>query len=1112
MMRGRANTEAFPHMTKTNSASVSGAAGQGGAPRRRSGFPGPSLLPHLAAGAAFSILAFLLYFATRPEGPVPGVPADTLERIAGLRPDLMPRFVVWRRAFSFFLSLCPLPLSAASAAFCAAFSALGVGAAYLAVSQFVLMLFDRGLWSHELRRDPSGAATALAAIGGSGAAVALATSAPYWTTATQAYPYAFHLAWFFFALFFLFRFAMSRARAPLLAFALLYGAGLGQTSVFLGCFPLAFGLFGFVVLASEKRPALLIAGTLALAGAVAAAVLLYNAADHAAAVSAYGTRETVLHAAKTLATALSNGVSGSIPRAWWLILLGLTVLPWLACLVVAKRGVNAEPGVALSCLHAAAGLTVACVLLDLRFSPWKFYNVESLQIVPYAMTAMSFGYLVVVLAARFLRRSGDENPSVARKARSAAAAAACLVPLCGAVALVRNADDADPRASAAVFRYVDAVLDGMQGREWLVTPGLLDSNIRVRAAERGLGVKIVSVAQDSARGSSEELSRLLPDVALRNAANIGPVALLREWIARRPDAGAELALSVLPDFWHLGPFEDVPSGPVFLGVPADSAEGPDLDAAAAAARGLLDALEPELARVGDDATPRMRFYAAFVRQRASHAANNVAFLLERAKRSEDAWALYARTAAFDPDNVSCILNRAALFRKGLHPEASAEIEAEMAGLQAKLAASKIDIRSNLASSFGYVSSPSAFLDLGWRWAMSGMSTLALNSLHRAAEAAGVEHQGTIRGLIADIYRQSGDLEASESAYLSVLAEDPGVPDALIGLVRICVMRGDFEGARRHLDQARAAGVPQERLLFETAAMDLAAGDVEQATVAVQRLMDFNPDSREALALMALVHTAAFEKAKDDKAERKSALDALHGVVAELARAAGEDDFLTRFVRGRAEALEGKYADARDDFVFALRNARGGDRLTVLGSVMQLDFALADRASAEVHAKAALTIDPDHPFANYILGSIMLGREQYASAEAYLARALSGSQDYIPALNDIAMAQISLGKFDKAEENARRALSLRRDFYGAWDTLGLVLLAKGDASAASSAFETALQLEENDPRVVLHAAMALAELGDVQSARARVGELYAAAKTFSGQDARDFEALRRKIGK
>ena len=1102
-------------MTKTNPSSVSGDDWQAGGESRRSGSARPHrvpLLPHLAAGAAFALLSFALYFATRPAGPVPGAPADMLERIAGLRPDLMSRFFVWRRVYSAFLSLSPLPLSAASAAFCAACSALGVGAAYLAVSQFTLMLFDRSLWAHNLRRNPSGVGAALAAVGGSGAAVALATSAPYWTTATQAYPYAFHLAWFLFSVFFLFRFAMTGSRASLLSFALLYGAGMGQTSVFLGVFPLAFGLFGFVVLSSEKRPALRIGGTLALLLAVAAAVLFVNAADHTVAASAYGVRETVLRSAKNLATALANGVSGAIPRAWWLILLGLTVLPWLACLVVARRGVNAERGVALSCLHAAAGLTVTCVLLDLRFSPWKFYNVESLQIVPYAMTAMSFGYLVVVLVARALRRTGGEDPAAARKARVSAAAAACLVPLCGVVALVRNADDADPRSAAAVFRYVDAVLDGMKGREWLVTPGLLDSNIRIRSAERGMGVKIVSVVQNSSRAEAEEFSRLLPDIALRNAANIGPVALLREWIARRPDAGSELALSVLPDFWHLGPFDDVPSGPVFLGVPADSAEGPDLDAAAESARGLLDALEPELARVGDDATARMRFYAAFVRQRASHAANNVAFLLERDKRLEDAWALYDRIAKFDPDNVSCLLNRAALFRKGLHPEASAEIEAEMTGLQAKLAASKIDIRSNLASSFGYVSSPSAFLDLGWRWAMSGMSTLALNSLNRAVETAGVENQGTIRSLIADIYRQTGDLESSESAYLSVLAEDPGVPDALIGLVRICVMRGDFEGARRHLDQARLAGVPQERLLFETAAMNLVAGDVDQATVAVQRLMDFNPDSREALALMAMVHSSAFEKAKNDPAERKSALDALHGVVAELTRVAGEDDFLTRFVRGRAEAMEGRYADARDDYSIALRNARGGDRLTVLGAIMQLDFALSDRTSAESHAKAALTLSPDHPFANYIMGSIMLGREQYASAEAYLARALGGNEDYIPALNDIAMAQISLGKYDKAEENARRALSLRREFYGAWDTLGLVLLAKGDVSAASSAFETALQLEENDPRVTLHAAMALAELGDLQSARARVGELFAAAKTFTGQDARDFDVLRRKLGK
>ena len=1073
--------------------------------------PGFAILPHLGASLAFFAAFLVLYLATRPSGPVPGAPAEALERIAGLRPDLGLRFFLWRRLHALFVGSVPLGISAASALFSAICSALAAGLAYLSVSQFVLMLFDRASWSHSLRRDPAREAHFLAAVGGAGAAVALGTSAPFWTTSTQAYPYAFHLALFLLAVSFLFRFAIGGSRLALAAFAVFYGIGLGQTSVFLANAPLVFGLLGYAALSRERKPVGLLARTFAIAAVFAAAALVANAADHVSACTGYGLHETFFESLKNLSSAIVNGVSGALPRAWWLILIGLTVLPWLACLVVAKRGVNGERGLALSGLHAAVGLTVAGVLLDLRFSPWKFYNVESLQIVPYAMTAMSFAYLVVVLASRALKGAGDDDPVAARRARLRAWAAASLVPICAAVALVRNADDADPRVNDAVFRYVDAVIDGMGGRRWLVTPGVLDANIRIRSAERGAGVKLVGLSPDSSKAASEELSRALPDIALRNAATIGPLALVREWISRRPDAASEIALSVIPDLWHLGPYDDVPSGPVFVGHPADSAVGPAATAAAASARALLDALEPELARIDDSATPRMRFYAAFVRQRASHAANNAAYLLERGKRTAEAWDLYARTHEFDPDNVSTVLNRAALFRKGEHPEAAKEIEDEMTGLQAKLAASKIDIRSNLASSFGYVSSPSAFLDLGWRWAMSGMSTLALNSLNRAAETADVEHQGAIRSLIADVYRQSGDLDASESAYKSVLAEDPGVPDALVGLVRICVMRGDFDGARSHLAQAAAAGVPQERLLFETAAMQLAAGDVDQAAISVQRLMDFNPDSKEALSLVALVHSTAFEKAAAGSPERKSALDALHGVVAELSRIAGDEEFLTRYIRGRVAALEGKYADARDDFLFALRPAKGADRMTVRSAVMQIDFALADRTSAESHAKLALTIDPDHPFANYIMGSIMMGREQHASAEAYLTRSLATAPDYLPAINDLAMAQIALGKHDKAEENARRALSLRRDFYVAWDTLGLVLLARGDASGASSAFETALQLEENDPRVTLHAAMALAELGDLASARIRVGELYAAAKTFSGQDARDFEALRRKIG-
>lgn len=1070
-----------------------------------------ALAPHLAVAAILAVLAFVFYVATMPAGAVPGEPADTLERIAGLRPNVQPRFVVWRRLFGAFVAMAPASkLSLASGVFCSFFSALGVGTIYLFFSQFVMFLFDRGTWALRLKRDPLPAATAIAMSGGSAAAVALATSAPYWTTASQAYPYAFHLAWFLAAAFFLFRFAMSRSGRSFAAFAVLYGAGLAQTSVFLAHFPLVFLFLAWMVWTEEKKPLRKFLTMLASIAAVAVAVLMANAVEYSVSSGkSLGQAGAVLAVARNLAGAITGGVMGAIPRAWWLVLLGLTVLPWLACLVVVKRGVNAERGAAIAGLHAAVALTVICVLLDLRFSPWQFYDVRSLQIVPYAMTALSFGYIVSRLVALALAGTGPESRT-ADRSRLLVRAACAIVPLCLVVAVAHNADDADPRTNSGAFCYVDRAIDGLQGRSWLVTLGALDSNLRIRARERGVDLKVVNIAAGAKKSEMDELAKLLPDVALRNAAAVGPVALLREWIGRRPDADGEIALSVLPDFWHLGPYDDIPSVPVFLGRPSESDSDPDLDAAAARAHAVLDEIGPKLDRAGDSATPVAQFFARFVRQRVSHAANNVAYLLERAKRTEDAWSLYEKVGKFDPDNVSCLLNRASLFRKGLHPEAGETLETELESLRAKLAASKIDVRSNLASSFGYVSSPSAFLDLGWRWALSGMSTLALNSLNRAMETADQASQSRIRGLMADVYRQSGDFDSSEAAYVAILEEDPGVPEALVGLVRLCVMRGDFDAARKHMEQARLAGVPQERLLFETAALNLSAGDVDQATIAAQRLMDFNPDSKEALVLMSLIHSIAYERAKGDPAARKSAMDALHGVVAELVRVAGEDDFQTRFVRGRVHVLEGRFADARDDFVAALRKCTGTDRVAVLGAILQMDFTLEDRASAEIHARETLTIAPDHVFANYIMGSITLAREQFTSAESYLTRALSKDRDYLPALNDLAMAQLSLSKYDQAEANARRVLAVRRDFYGAWDTLGLVLLAKKDADGAYSAFETAMQLDDRDPRVMLHAAMALAARGDEEGARVRVAALYAGANVFKGQDAKDFDALRRKL--
>ena len=178
------------------------------------------------------------------------------------------------------------------------------------------------------------------------------------------------------------------------------------------------------------------------------------------------------------------------------------------------------------------------------------------------------------------------------------------------------------------------------------------------------------------------------------------------------------------------------------------------------------------------------------------------------------------------------------------------------------------------------------------------------------------------------------------------------------------------------------------------------------------------------------------------------------------------DFLTRFVRGRAEAMEGRYADARDDYSIALRNARGGDRLTVLGAIMQLDFALSDRTSAESHAKAALTLSPDHPFANYIMGSIMLGREQYASAEAYLDRAIC-----YEALHDLA----------KADADYTAAIALDPMLPQPWYNRGNLYLLADRYKDAIADFEQELALNPQSADARVGIGIAHAKMGDYEAA-------------------------------
>ncbi|MBQ6102205.1 MAG: tetratricopeptide repeat protein [Kiritimatiellae bacterium] len=1072
---------------------------------------------NLVAAAFVFGVALLVYLAFSLRSfALPGEPAEALAGLSGARPNLMERYAVWRHVVSGVVALAPSSCFVAAAnLFHAAVSALAVALIYLVFAQLFLRMADRDVFEQALGGDPSVPLWRISLAGGLAAALALAFCAPWWSTAAQVYPYSFHLAWLLLSALCLLRFGATGSLGWMAAFALLHGAGMSQASCFVGWAPVFFLYAVFVLWGEEKlTPRTFLA--LAVLGILPAVLLLcWNASEFSSSPGAavLGSDRTFGYVFRSLARSLLNGVYKSVNSTYWTILVGLSVAPWIASLLVGRRAVNGEGGVAMGAMHLAIAATTLSVVLDLRHSPWRLVEGFEHPILPYAMTALSAGYLVAVSLAAVLHLAGRARE--AEREPRVRGPAAVILAVAGAILLYavwNDSDDASLRPWSFLPRYADATLDDMDGREWLVTPGLFDANLMLRARERGIPFHPVDLADQTSR-SAAVYRDALPDVGLRNTAEVGTFALLTEWISKRDDAPDALAFAVTPHFWQLGSYADVPCGIVFAGMKPEEAAALPLGPVAERVRARMDALQPLFDAIPTNAHRRVLGYSGVARAQISMAGNNAAFLLLGRDLKEEAFDLFERVRTFDPKNLSATLNWIRLVRGGIRPGR----EADVAAAVAQLAARPPEDGWSLASRSGYVADPIYFARLGLSWAASGQANPALQSLGEAFESIAPQDQGAIRRKMADLFLSGGNFAASEEAYRKILEEDPADRNAILALFRIALFRGRFDEARSLLESARIAGVPGARILFETATADLLAGSVDRARAIAQRLLELDPAGTDARLLLAQIHASEAERCDKagDAEGRAAAVAALRGELAELAKSAVADDPRFLVLSARASVFEDKPADARAELLAALKAAgqsavRAGnsfDPVPLLSEVLALDFRLADRKSGVAHAKEVLRRAPDHPFANWVMGSNALEFDRVESAEAFLERVLRASPDHLYALNDLAFAKFRLRKYDEAEALARRTIELEPRWGGAWDTLGCVMLARGDASAARDALDNAMKLDnDNDPRFHLHYAQVLEAQGELDRARTIVRGLLRARDSFNGQDRRELDEI------
>ena len=1059
---------------------------------------------HYLVALGVSVVALVVYLTTLAAGVLPGEPAQTLLGLSGAEANLVARHVVWRKLIGLAVAAGGARFVLAVNALCAVVAALAAGMMYLVAAALTGLMLDREHLRAAQGERAGRDVAAMMGLAGVFAAATLAFSAPYWVAATQPYIHAFYLLWLLGSIFLALRFAATMRMPWLWGFCLLHGAGMGQTSCFVAFAPLLY-LFVLFNLWSADRLSARVFWRIVLLTLLGGSLLLLNAWEF------YGSPGYELvglngyvGVVKRLGRDILAGIFGSIPKVYWMILLGMTVAPCLAILLTGRRALNGERDWSFYALHVVVLVVTVLVILDTRVSPWQIYRRDSLQIVPYAMMSLTFGYIMAYLYAQTLLLVPRESNGRAWRLPQALRYGAVLLATALTVyAFSANRRDADHKRMQFVWLYADYLLDNLEGRTWLLTNGVLDDMVLVRARERGVEVNMLNLSQANNRLAMRRIKAKLDSVRLRNSADVGLFPLVQEWITSEKDVASRLGLCLYPDLWNFGDYEVYPHGLAFFGAdPLQMAEVAKRDLVGTYFA-MMEAFAPALEAIDERDSDRCRFYRQLVKGQVSFVGNNLGFLLETLGRKEESFSIYSRVHAFDPDNVSALLNFATMIQSGMHPELKDRAMADLEAFQRKLT-TPLEIWS-LSRTFGYVSSPEAFAKLGWTWAMSGQSNLALKSLTRALKELQPENRGKLRSVMADVYMQSNDRIAGERVYQEILAEDPGDHAALIGLVRINVMNGNAAKAQEYLNKAREAGVPRQRLLYEAVGLELAAGDVARARVIAQELVDLDPNNPEAHVVMSAITSQLYLDAKTPE-ETDSALKSLKAAVAELERIAGKEDFRALFVKGRMHLITRNYAESREAFKEALKHAPNPNIVPILDGILAADHALVDKEGAMKTSREILHRDPRHGFANYIMGSLALEREDYASAEDYLMRAGEVSPDSILVLNDLAVAKLRLGKLDEAERLIRKSFQTDDQIYAAWDTLGEILMARGNADGAAEAFQTALKLNDKDLRVHLHVAQIHFRRGELDKSREIVRKLAAGADVFTGDDLRQYEEL------
>jgi len=870
-----------------------------------------------------------------------------------------------------------------------------------------------------------------AVLGGLGGASILAFCAPFWLVATRLYPYTFDLMLVFLIANLLISYDQSERLFSLFASFFLLTACCVESPLLLLLLPIGSLFLLRSLVLNEQVSAAKILGILmiGISGAAVAVLILWSAAAHCASIAVPAPRPIL----RVFLATQTAEVSRWVPSYGWSHIFMQVLFPTaIALFVFAFAFRKRTPTLFLTQLVLTACLVPG--LLNLHISPWGMARFTfKIPVFSYTIIAFFAGLMIAVwhlMRETVKEKMADDldfyeyrdNPTVCRLG-----SLLCWPLLTVALAVpFRSYPEIAPGEGAFADAVADTIYRELGHRDWIVNCPFLRHHLMIRAFRDGRSLHFIRT--DSDVYDAKQLASYVrddPDFApyrsrLLNAADLSSASFIREWLKHETNAYQRVVLFNSPEIWRENGFRALPTGFFLSGQPR--ATPIDTMRVLENHRAFLDAVRPSLFPVKPDAIQLFANYRLALRRQLAVVANEIGVLLAEDKHLDEAAELFAQSESLAPDNLSLLLNRYHLaVNANVHTTALAELEARLNAEPQHRNTFSLTL-DDLQKECGTLINPDI---LEYARKNYWTKTNAYRNLAIFTRVVSSDPLIALRDKKRDLYQaitRSIDGNAFNDAerQLNLLLDlDEKDHFALVNKALVAIERKDLPEAGLWMDLAKENGVPPSDLIWHEAAILILNGKLAEARAMLNAAVPADPSNIRLWGLLADILIKIGEYSE------------LENRVYPAVRSASSkrDHYLLYMIRGYIYKHNGprEYTAARAAFLRAFE--LNANLTEIQEEVLHIDDALDVPAFTEQDAKAVLRKDPEHAFANYLLG----------------------------------MAHLHRGDLDKAQDLFLRSLEKEKAKNApAYAGLGAVLLARHDTASAEKLLRRAIEIDPSRP--------------------------------------------------